>query len=234
MAQTLLISGTDTEIGKTIVTSALLAYWQRYRSHERIAVCKPVQSGPGDREWYSQVFELQQSPETLNPLYYDLPLAPPLAAKRAGQIVDLLPAWQAIQQLQTHSDWVFVEGVGSLGSPVTEELIVADLAKDWRLPIVLVVPIRLGCVGQSVAHIALARQFGLDIKGIVLNATGVLSTEEIQQWAPIDMIQALTQVPVIGQVPHLSDPSNQTVLAEVASGFDLEALGSLSYTANLV
>jgi len=231
VTQTLLISGTDTEIGKTIVTSALLSYWRIYRTVEKIAVCKPLQAGPGDREWYSQVFDLSQPPETLNPLYYELPLAPPLAAKRAGKVIDLLPAWQAIQQLQTQFDWVLVEGVGSLGSPVTDELIVADIARDWRLPIVLVVPIRLGCVGQAVAHVALARQFGLDIRGIVLNATSVLSTEEIQQWAPIDMIQALTQVPVIGQVSHLSDPTNQTALADVASGWDLEALGSLDYGA---
>lgn len=229
MAQTLLISGSDTEIGKTIVTSALLAYWQIYRPQERIAVCKPVQSGLGDREWYNEVFDLNQPLGTLNPLYFEQPLAPPLAAKRAGQVVDLLPAWQAVQQLQAQFDWVLVEGVGSLGSPITDELIVADIARDWRLPIVLVVPIRLGCVGQAVAHVALARQFGLEIKGIVLNATGVLSTEEIQQWAPADMIQALTQVPVIGQVPHLSDPTNRAALAEIASGLDLEVLGSLSY-----
>lgn len=229
MAHTFLISGTDTEIGKTIVTSTLLSYWQTYRSHESIAVCKPVQSGPGDREWYTEVFDLKQPPETLNPLYYEPPLAPPLAAQRSGQEIDLLPAWQAVQQLQAQFDWIFVEGVGSLGSPVTNELIVADLARDWRLPVVLVVPIRLGCVGQAVAHVALARQFALDIRGIVLNATGVLSTGEIQQWAPTDMIQALTQVPVIGQVPHLSDPTNKAVLAEVASGLDLEVLGSLNY-----
>lgn len=60
MAQTLLISGSDTEIGKTIVTSALLAYWQIYRPNEKIAVCKPVQSGLGDREWYIEVFDLNQ------------------------------------------------------------------------------------------------------------------------------------------------------------------------------
>lgn len=230
MAQTLLISGTDTEIGKTIVTSVLLSYWHIYRPFDSIAVCKPLQSGPGDREWYADVFELSQSPETVNPLYYEHPLAPPLAAKRAGQVIDLLPAWRTLQQLQTQFDWVFVEGLGSLGSPVTDELTVADLARDWRLPLVLVVPIRLGCIGQAVSHIALARQLDLDVKGIILNATGVLSTEEIQKWAPTDMLQSLTQVPVIGQVPHFSDPSDQQALAEVASNFNLEALGNLSYT----
>lgn len=229
MTQTLLISGTDTEIGKTVVTSALLSYWQIYRQHESIAVCKPLQSGFGDREWYTKVFDLKQPSETVNPLYYEEPLAPPLAAERSGQVIDLLPAWLALQQLQAQFDWVLVEGLGSLGSPVTYELTIADIARDWRLPILLVVPIRLGCIGQAVAHVALARQSGLDIRGIILNSTGALSAEEIQQWAPTDIIQTLTQVPVIGQVPHLQDPANRETLAAVAAEFDIETLGGLTF-----
>lgn len=229
MAQTLLISGTDTEIGKTVVTSALLSYWQSYRRHESIAVCKPLQAGPGDRELYTTLFQLQQSPDSINPLYYEQPLAPPLAAERSGKTIDLLPVWMTLQRLQAQFDWVLVEGLGSLGAPVTHELTVADLAKDWRLPIVLVVPIRLGCIGQAIAHVALARQSQLDIKGIILNSTGVVSVEEIQKWAPVTMIESLTQVPVLGTMPHLDDPTNREQLAQVASHLDLEALGSLTY-----
>lgn len=225
MVQTLLISGTDTEIGKTVVTSSLLSYWHIYRRQESIAICKPLQSGPGDRELYASLFQLQQPPESINPLYYEQPLAPPLAAERSGQAIDLLPAWMTLQTLQAQFDWVFVEGLGSLGSPVTHELTVADLARDWRLPILLVVPIRLGCIGQAVAYVALARQSQLDVKGIILNSERPLSPEEIQQWAPAAMIESLTQVPVLGMVPHLNDPTNPEQLAQVASRFDLEALG---------
>ncbi|WP_299408990.1 dethiobiotin synthase [Acaryochloris sp. IP29b_bin.148] len=229
MAQTLLISGTDTEIGKTVITSSLLSYWQMYRSHESVAVCKPVQSGPGDRERYTHLFQLQQSAESINPVYFEQPLAPPLAADHAGQTIDLLPAWLALQRLQSQFDWVLVEALGGLGSPVTHELTVADLARDWRLPILLVVPIRLGCIGQAVAHVALARQSQLEVKGIILNAAQPFSPTEIQQWAPVAMIESLTQVPVLGMVPYLDDLTHLEQLATVASQLDLEALGDLSY-----
>jgi len=229
VAQTLLISGTDTEIGKTVVTSALLSYWQSYRRHESIAVCKPLQAGPGDRELYANLFQLQQPPDSVNPLYYEQPLAPPLAAERSGKTIDLLPAWMTLQRLQAQFDWVLVEGLGSLGSPVTHESTIADLARDWRLPILLVVPIRLGCIGQVIAYVALARQSQLDIKGIILNSAWALTAEEIQKWAPVTMIESLTQVPVLGIVPHLDDPTNLEQLAQVTSQLDLEALGSLTY-----
>jgi dethiobiotin synthetase len=229
VAQTLLISGTDTGIGKTIVTSALLAYWQTYRCHERIAVCKPLQSGEGDREWYTRLFTLAQPPESINPLYYEQPLAPPLAADQEGQEIDLWQAWITLQALQAQFDWVFVEGLGSLGSPVTHELTVADLAREWRLPILLVVPVRLGCIGQAVAHVALARQHGLEIKGLILNGVQPLSSKEIDQWAPPDLIQALTQVPTLGMMPYLDNLCDPMNLARVASSLDLEALGSLTY-----
>ena len=226
--QTLLISGTDTEVGKTVVTSALLSYWQRYRQHESIAVFKPIQSGYGDREWYT-AFELEQTPESINTLHYEQPLAPPLAAEQAGKVIDLSPVWIALQSLQAQFDWVMVEGLGSLGSPVTHELMVADLARDWRLPVLLVVPVRLGCIGQVVAHVALAQQSQLKVKGIILNLDRPLSPEDVQKWAPVALIQDLTQTPILGVLPYLCDPTNQEQLAQAASELELEVLGPLTY-----
>ncbi|NJK41225.1 MAG: ATP-dependent dethiobiotin synthetase BioD [Acaryochloridaceae cyanobacterium SU_2_1] len=229
MVQTLLISGTDTDIGKTVVTSALLAYWQAYRRHERVAVCKPLQSGSGDRELYSTLFSLEQAPHLLNPLYYSLPLAPPLAAIQSGQEIDLGKAWQTVQTLQSEFDWVFIEALGSLGSPITHELIVADLARDWHLPLLLVVPVRLGCIGQAVAQVALARQYHLTLKGIILNCLEPLSDAEIDQWAAPELLQSLTQVPILGTIPYLTTAQDLQCLAAAAAELDLEALGSLGY-----
>ena len=124
--ESLLISGTDTDSGKTVVTAALIAYWQRYCWAYRLGVCKPVQSGVGDREFYSKLFKLDQSPESLNPLWYKTPIAPPLAAAIEDKRVDLAYAWKQYSQLAGDRDWTLVEGAGGLGSPVTEELTVGD------------------------------------------------------------------------------------------------------------
>lgn len=218
----LLITGTDTDAGKTVLTTALIAYWQTYCRNRSLAVFKPVQSGIGDREHYSRLFQLNQTLEELNPVYFQAPLAPPLAAEKEGRRVNLEKVWQTFERLCQQHEWVLVEGAGGLGSPVTRETTVADLAWDWRLPMLLVVPVKLGAIGQAVANVALARQSRVHVKGIILNCTRPCSEEEIADWAPVDLIQSLTQVPVLGLVPYMADPTNLEKLAQVAANLDLE------------
>ena len=94
----LLITGTDTETGKTVLTTALAAYWQRFVSPS-LGIMKPIQAGIGDRELYLQLFALNQSIDEINPLYFDAPLAPPIAAAKEGRTIDLGLVWQKFKQL---------------------------------------------------------------------------------------------------------------------------------------
>ena len=221
---TLLISGTDTEVGKTVVTSALAAYWQTHCPPQQLAILKPLQSGEGDREHYQRLFHLNQTLDQINPLYYQMPLAPPIAAAQEGKPIDLAKAWQTLQHLQQTHDWILVEGLGGLGSPVTSELTVADLARDWQLPTLLVVPVKLGAIGQAVAHGALARHARLTVKGLILNCVHPCTETELQNWAPQEMIQALTHLPVLGTLPYLEDPTDCSCLAQVAATWKLEVM----------
>ena len=220
----LLITGTDTEAGKTVLTTALAAYWQKYQLSRSFGMMKLIQAGVGDRELYSQLFSLNQSLEEITPLYFDAPLAPPVAAAKEGRTVDLGIVWKALENLRSTREWVIVEALGGLGSPVTDELTVADLAATWRLPTVLVVPVRLGAIASCVANVALARLTGVNLKGIVLNCTQPRSEGEIADWTPIELIQSLTNTPVLGCLPYLENPTDVDKLALVASNLDLERL----------
>ncbi|MBF2007038.1 ATP-dependent dethiobiotin synthetase BioD [Chlorogloeopsis fritschii PCC 6912] len=222
----LLITGTDTEAGKTVLTTALAAYWQRYCSARSLGIMKPLQSGIGDREWYQKLFSLEQSPEEITPLYFQAPLAPPIAAAKENRQVDLAVVWQALTSLRQRRDFILVEALGGLGSPVTDELTVADLAGEWRLPTVLVVPVRLGAIAQAVANVALARLARVQLVGIVLNCVQPRTDTEITDWAPADLIQSLTNIPVLGCLPYLENPTDLNKLAELASNLDLERLTS--------
>jgi dethiobiotin synthetase len=158
-APALLITGTDTEIGKTIVTAAIAAYWQTYLRPDNphsLGIYKPIQCGSGDREFFQQVLDLDQSLAQITPQHFLEPLAPPIAARKSAQAIDLALLWQQFNLLRSQKQFVLVEALGGLGSPLTEEYIVADLARDWALPTVLVVPVKIGAVGQAIANVALA------------------------------------------------------------------------------
>ncbi|MGD1948411.1 MAG: dethiobiotin synthase [Leptolyngbyaceae cyanobacterium] len=224
MGNGLLIAATDTECGKTVLTCALMAYWRQYCSSRELGMLKPVQAGEGDRELFQQLFALEQSLEEINPLFYKAPLAPPIAAALESTTVDLTPAWQRYTVLTQQCDWVLVEGLGGLGSPVTDKLTVADLAADWRLPVVLVVPVKLGAIAAAVANAALARQHRLQLRGIVLNCTTPEAEDRLNQLTPPDMIANLTRIPVLGVLPYFSDPTNLGQLSAAARELKLEAI----------
>ena len=224
MGNGLLITATDTECGKTVLTCALMAYWQQYCGARPLGVIKPVQAGVGDRELLREVFNLEQPLTEINPVFFEAPLAPPIAAALENTTVDLAPAWQRYVALEQQCDWVLVEGLGGLGSPVTDEMTVADLAADWRLPVVLVVPVKLGVIANTVANIALARQQRLQLQGIVLNCTTPEAESELERLAPPDMISNLTRIPVLGVLPYFSNPTDLSQLSAAARRLDLEAL----------
>jgi dethiobiotin synthetase len=224
LSNTLLITGTDTGAGKTFLTTALAAYWQKYRPQSRLGIMKPIQSGVGDRELYEALFTLDQSPEETTPLYFKAPLAPPIAAAKENRTIDLGLVWQTLLKLQQQRDFLLVESLGGLGSPVTDELTVADLAGEWRLPTILVVPVRLGAIAQAVANVALARQAKINLRGIVLNCTQPRFDEEIADLTPPELIQSFTHIPVLGCLPYLEAPNNLEQLAEVGSNLDWEIL----------
>lgn len=224
----LMIAGTDVGVGKTVVTAALAAYWKTYQAGRTLGIFKPVQTGGGDRDLYQRLFSLQQSPQEITPISFQTPIAPPIAARQAGSSISVERIWHTFETLAQHKDWVLMEAFGGLGSPITDDLTMADLAWEWRIPTILVVPVKLGSIGQAVANVALARQSRVHLKGILLNCVQPHSPTDIENWAPIPLIQTLTGLPVLGVVPHLSDPTNLTDLAQVASGLNLERIVPLS------
>lgn len=224
---TLLIAGTEAQVGKTVVLSALIAYWQRYCKSRRLGVMKPIDCPAANREpdhmLLKQLFQLDQTPAEITPLLLQADSLLALTSERSNHH-DLEHLWRSFQQLQQQRDFVVLETWKGLGAPLNPQTIMADLAWDWQIPTVLVVPVQPEAVSQIVAHVALARQARVHLKGIVLNAVQPCRPEDWQNWVPIDLIQSLTQKPVLGCVPHLEDPQAIDPLVQIASNWELEAL----------
>ncbi|MEO0015344.1 MAG: dithiobiotin synthetase [Cyanobacteriota bacterium] len=227
---TLLIAGTDTDVGKTFVTIALTVYWQKYRlnrDNERqnlLSIFKLMQTGVGDVELYQRLFAEVTGIEIVPPLRFEAPLAPPIAAAKEGKMINLGEIWQKLSLAEQKSQLVLVESLGGLGSPVTEELTVADLAADWRLPTILVVPVKLGAIAHTVANVALARSLKIDLRGIVLNCSQLEAVGRTEDLTPINLIQSLTNVPVIGTLPYAKDWDNSDRIAQKVANWDLELI----------
>ena len=226
----LLIAGTDTGVGKTFVTIALTAYWRKYRLNEDsrqnnyLSIFKLMQTGVGDVELYQRLFADIAGIEIASPLRFDAPLAPPIAAAKEGRTINLGDVWQKFSAAEQKSKLVLLESLGGLGSPVTEELTVGDIAAQWRIPTVLVVPIKLGAIAHTVANVALARSLKIDLRGIILNCSQLEAVGRTEDLTPIDLIQSLTQIPVIGTLPYAKDWDNSDRITQKVANWDLELI----------
>jgi len=225
MNRAILISGTNTEVGKTRVITALAAYWLKHNSAQGLGLIKLIQTGVGDFQYYQELFKPPAPQlEILAPLVFAAPLAPPLAAAYEGREINLAHLWQVFSSLRESRAFVLAEGIGGLGSPLTDEFTLADLAAAWRLPTVLVAPVQLGAIAQIVANVALARQTGVSLLGIILNCSGPVTEQQMADWTPLDLIVRLTQTPVLGYFPYLENVTDLDTLADKASHLDLEYL----------
>lgn len=202
---TIIVTGTDTDIGKTVFAAGLTAalgarYW------------KPVQAGLADGSDAASVVTLGVPADSVLPEAYRLttPCSPHLAAEIDGVTIDLekltLPAIDGP---------MVVEGAGGVMVPVTRDLIFADLFARWAKPVVLVARTGLGTINHSLLSIEALRARGVPILGIAFVGDAVEDSEAT--------IAALGKVRRLGRLPRL-DPLNAASLAEAfAASFDLEA-----------
>lgn len=218
----LFVAGTDTEVGKTVFSSALIAYWRHFLPFSSLGVIKLMQTGLGDRQWYETFCDGQTS--LVVPLEYETPVAPPVAARLEGREIDLGLIRRSLWELAAAKNCVIAESLGSLGSPVTDDKIVADLAGEWQIPTVLVVPVKLGTIGQTIGQVSLARAKNVKLQGLVLSCGTPNAFAEIKDLAPPVILERFTGVPVLGVLPYVQDWGDRQKLANTVAGWDLEKL----------
>jgi dethiobiotin synthetase len=208
MRRGLFITGTDTGVGKTVVAAAL-AIVLRERGRD-VGVFKPVASGcvrrreglvSEDAEFLAKAAEAPEPLEEISPVRFEEPLAPTVAAARAGVEVDLAPVWEAWGRLREAHDVMLVEGIGGLLCPVTRTMSAADLAKEFALPVLVVARSGLGSINHTALAVEAARSRGLEVAGIVVNRYRHESPDLAELTNP-DEIQRVTGVAVLGLVPE--------------------------------
>jgi dethiobiotin synthetase len=203
------ITGTDTGVGKTIIT-AVLALCLQQRGL-RVAVMKPIETGclnerelSSDAERLRTVIAVTTSIDLISPYRFALPLAPLAAARATGVTIEIDRIKAACQNLANDYDFVLVEGIGGLMVPLSEKSDVRDLIASLHLPALVVGLAALGGVNHALLTIEALRQRAISITGIVLNQL-ITESNPQQTQSTVDLIRERSGVPVFGPLPYESE-----------------------------
>ena len=208
----LFVTGTDTEIGKTFVSSALLRGFVRVGL--RAAAMKPIAAGAfevngvlhnEDADQLDAASSVLLPPAMRTPYLLKEPAAPHIAAALENVSFDLAHIVACHDEALKLADVVVVEGVGGFRVPLTATQDTADLAVALKLPVVLVVGMRLGCISHALLTAEAIAARGLTLAGWVANRIDPDMTFPDENIASIraHLAQAY-DAPLLGVVPHIS------------------------------
>lgn len=209
------VTGTDTEIGKTFATCALI-HAARARGRRALGM-KPVAAGAeqvGGTLANEDALRLQAAGSfdpglaLLNPYCLKSPIAPHIAAAEEGVTIAPARILDAFAQLRAQADCVFVEGVGGFRVPLGDAYDTADLAADFALPVILVVGMRLGCISHALLTVEAIRARGLHLAGWVANE---IAPDMLRPRENLDALRARIDAPLLGVLPHVAAGDAATV-----------------------
>jgi dethiobiotin synthetase len=198
----LLVTGTDTGVGKTFVACALAAELRaRGRS---VAVMKPIETGvdgePADAVRLREAAGDHAPLDVVCPIRLRAPLAPAIAARLEDRTLDVDALVRAVERRARDADVLLVEGAGGLLVPIAGSTTYLDLALRCRLPLLVVAANRLGTINHCALTARVARAAGLDVRGFVLSQP----TPETDLSADTNAaaIAELTGLACLGVLPH--------------------------------
>src|SRR5574340_1727924 len=201
------ITGTDTGVGKTLVSCALLHGFAA--QGKSVVGMKPVAAGCADNGLHEDVRQLRAASNILasggqiNPYCFMQPVAPMLAARFTGVSISFARIAESFSELNSQADVVIVEGVGGFCVPLNDEQDSADLAEQLGLPVVLVVGMRLGCLNHALLTAEAIAARGLTLAGWVAN---VLDGDVAMLDENIAALRERIAAPLLGVVPYQLQP----------------------------
>ncbi len=201
------ITGTDTGVGKTLISRALLHAFAA--QSKRVAGFKPVAAGcdesghNDDANALRAASSMQLTYGQVNPYCFPHPIAPHLAARHAGARIDLPRIEASFRELAGQAEVVIVEGAGGFCVPLNEKLDTADMVRKLDLPVILVVGMRLGCINHALLTVGAIADYQLECAGWVAN---VLDENMPALQENIEALRERIAAPLLGVVPYMAEP----------------------------
>lgn len=224
------VTGTDTGVGKTIISMALIRAVEMLGI--RAGAMKPVESGcsregdvllPFDGMALRQTARMEEPISLVTPCCFVSPLAPFPASEIELRKVNVPAIRNAFSKLSHRYGAMIVEGVGGLLVPLKKNYAVIDLAADLRLPLLVVAKPGLGTINHILLTVTCALREGLPVGGVILNYTAP-PENSLAEDTNVQVLHKICPVPVIGISPYLKNITEEALEKTVRKNFDLQVL----------
>ncbi|HNK14967.1 MAG TPA: dethiobiotin synthase [Nitrospira sp.] len=211
MGNGVFVTGTDTGVGKTLVSAALARRLVRLGC--AVGVMKPVETGvssgtpdQSDAARLIAAARVEDSLGLVSPYRFSLPLAPFAAASSQGQVIEFETILNRYEQLAARHACVVVEGAGGLLVPMGHQWDLRDLIVRLRLPVILVGRVGLGGINHALLTLDALEHRKIPVVALVLNETAVLAdpVQEEQQKSTVALLRERVSVPLLGPLPYQS------------------------------
>lgn len=217
----LFVTGTDTSVGKTVVTAAITAMLRAEGLN--VGVWKPIQSGASlgsgltDAERLLKSTGIIDRPEAVAPFSFKAPLTPMLAAKQAGVNLTLKEIIAAGVPLAKRYEALVIEGAGGVAVPLTDDSLMVDLIAELRLPALIVARSSLGTINHTLLTASFLRKREVPIVGILLNDGESSELHDDPSVATnAQLIEQYSGLKVLGRFPRLhAEATSETLIHTV-------------------
>jgi|TARA_B100001105_G_scaffold21468_1_gene15308 dethiobiotin synthetase len=224
--QSLFITGTDTDVGKTYVTAGLAASF--YEMGVDIGVMKPFAAGTAQKNGFksedvkilSDAAHVSDPENLINPQFFPIPASPYTAWKKLKTKPKIATVLSSFKKLSKLHDTILVEGMGGVMTPILKDYFITNLIKEMKIPTIIVTRTKVGTVNHTLMTVMMCQKYKIPIKGIIIN--------NFDNGYPINQLtkdlENLTGVKVLGSVPFIKDMSNASLYKIFKKNIDMKLL----------
>ncbi len=228
MSDGVFVTGTDTSIGKTLITASLA--WKFSREISKICIMKPFATGISeyskkfkskDLAILSRAVKLEEKQENLNPYFHPLPCSPHMASA----LLNLPPpslehAIKKYKLLRKKYDYLLVEGVGGIMVPINDKHTLLHFIKLTKLGVIIIATPKLGTFNHILLTVKICQSSGIPIKGIVINKMPK-NPSQVEKEIPI-FVREYTNIPILGVIPKLNNSKiNESTFSKISKLIDI-------------
>lgn len=221
MIQRWFVTGTDTDVGKTVASSALLL--AAGRAGYRTAGYKPVASGctltpeglrNPDALMLQKCSVVPLNYHEVNPLAFAEPTSPHIISASEGRPITFAAMSAGLSELAKKADWLLTEGAGGWYTPLSDKTTFAEWVTAEQLPVILVVGMRLGCINHAMLTVDAIDKAGVPLGGWIAND---VQPPGARHQAYLATLQQCLPAPFLGEIPHITTPQGWCSLADTVN-----------------